>query len=568
MRTNMNYVLSGIAAMVAGLGIVVSTAASQNPAGNLRIEISFPAATRQQPVTGRAFVVISRHQDPEPRLQAGDDNSLVFGIDVEQLKPREVAVVDSSTLGYPVGSLRDIPAGDYYVQGLLNVYTEFHRADGHTIWAHLDQWEGQQFNVSPGNICSPAQKVRLDANQGYSLRLSLTQVIPPLEAPADTSWVRHIRFQSRLLTEFWGRPMFLGATILLPRGYDEHSGEYYPVVYEQGHFNLGAPLGFKTEEAPEKEADRLERGRLGIENGYEFFRVWDSANFPRVMIVEFLHPTPFYDDSYAVNSANNGPYGDAILTEMIPYLEAHFRIIRKPYARVLAGGSTGGWEALALQLQHPDFFGGAWVFCPDPVDFRRYILTNIYDDDNAFWEANREWVGAERPLARSSEGQVETTMRQFSQLDGVLGTRGRSGQQLAAWEAAYGPVDENGYPKPLWDRRTGTIDHNVAHYMRDHGYDLRDYAERNWPTIGQLLVGKLHFYCGDMDNFYLNLSVYLFEDFLKKTTRPYYGGSFTYGRALKGHGWNPMTNSELIRTMAQYMTQNAGVGERAGAWSH
>src|SRR6202043_214203 len=119
-------------------------------------------------------------------------------------------------------------------------------------------------------------------------------------------------------------------------------------------------------------------------SGPDLYQRWTLAGFPRMIVVTFQHPTVYFDDSYAVNSANNGPYGDAIMNELIPYVESHFRIIKKPYARVLTGGSTGGWESLALQLFHPDFFGGTWTLCPDPVDFRRYQLVDIYKDENAF----------------------------------------------------------------------------------------------------------------------------------------------------------------------------------------
>ena len=138
-------------------------------------------------------------------------------------------------------------------------------------------------------------------------------------------------------------------------------------------------------------------------------------------------------------------------------------------------------------------------------------------------------------------------MRQMSQLEEVLGSHGRSGQQLEAWESVYGPVDEDGYPRPLWDKRTGKIDHEVAKYMRDHGYDLTAYLKANWQKLGPQLQGKLHFYCGEMDNFYLNVSVYMLEDFLKTTGA---GATFEYGRPMKGHGWHPMSNAELVRMMA------------------
>jgi len=192
---------------------------------------------------------------------------------------------------------------------------------------------------------------------------------------------------------------------------------------------------------------------------------------------------------------------------------------------------------------------------------------NIYEDSNAFFEPGHEWLPAERTMERRADGQPEVTTKKVSQLHAVLGSHGRSGQQLEAWEAAYGPVGEDGYPKPLWDKRTGVIDHRVANYMRDHDYDLRYYLETHWSEIGRDLRGKIHLYCGDMDNYYLNLAVYLMEDFLKRTRDPYYEGSFEYGRPMKGH-WLPMSFGELIRMMAAHITENAPPGEDTQAWKY
>jgi hypothetical protein len=507
-----------------------------------RFEVSFPASAHPEPITGRVFVILSHNETPEPRLQAGGWRSagLLFGVDVDQLRPGQPAAIGESTLGYPANSLKDVATGDYYAQAVIDVYTRFDRADGHTIWAHMDQWEGQQFNRSPGNLYSQAQRVHFDPSQGGAIRLELTKVIPPVEAPPDTQWVKRVKIQSKLLSQFWGHAMYLGATVLLPKGYDGHPTERYPVIYSQGHFGLMAPFGFRD-------------GPVGGGRGQgdaDFAQQWMSDSFPRVIAVTFQHPTPYFDDSYAVNSANNGPYGDALLQELVPYLEERFRMIREPRARTLTGGSTGGWESLALEVLHPDFFNGTWTFFPDPVDFRRYQLVNIYEDDNAFQPPGFEYAIPDRPMMRTAEGQVTVTMRGMSQLEEVLGSKGRSCQQFEAWEAVYGPVGADGYPRPLWDKRTGKIDREVATYMRDHGYDLGAYMSKNWDSLGPRLKGKLHLYCGDMDNYYLNLAVYMLEDFLKTTNA---GATFDYGRPMKGHGWHPDSNAALVKMMAAQM---------------
>jgi hypothetical protein len=285
-----------------------------------------------------------------------------------------------------------------------------------------------------------------------------------------------------------------------------------------------------------------------------------------LIAISLEQQTPYFPDSYSVNSANNGPYGDAVVEEMIPFLEERFRIIREPYARQLEGASTSGWQSLALQLQHPDFFGGAWVLQPDPIDFRSYGQTDIYKDDNAFSIPIGPFMVAERPFKRSTQGQVVWTSRQMSRFEEVLGTHGRANYQYEGWEAVYGPMGADGYPKPLWNKLTGAIDHDVATYMREHGFDLRDYAERNWATLGPKLVGKLHFFAGDMDDFYLNLAVYRFQDFLKSTTNPHYEAEFTYGRPMKGHSWHAYTWPDLMRRIAATVGASAagGAGAREG----
>jgi hypothetical protein len=524
-------------------------------AADARFEISYPASLDNGPITGRLFVMISKNNRVEPRLQAGSYNASIpfYGLDVQGLRPGAQAVIDTSVPGYPVESLSKLPAGEYYVQALLNVYTQVRRKDGHVIWVHMDQWEGQQWNRSPGNLVSEVQQLRLDPAKGFNVKLRLTKKLPPVQVPPDTQWVKRVKLQSKMLSEFWGHPIYLGATLLLPKGYEENVNQKYPTIYIQGHFSLGAPFGFTTQppaipESPEQRKARLSRSAR--ETGYELAQAWMSDNFPRMVAVTFQHPTPYYDDSYAVNSANNGPYGDALTKELIPYLEEKFRILAEPQARVLTGGSTGGWEALALQVFHPQFFNGTWVLYPDPVDFRRYQMSNVYEDDNAFEVPNGEWGKLIRPLSRNAEGQVTLTMREMNRLESVLGSNVRSGQQIAAWDAAYGPVGKDGYPRPIWDRLTGKIDKEVAFYMRDNGYDLRYNLEKNWPRIGKDLVGKIHVYCGDMDNYYLNLAVYHLEDFLKVADNPKSEAVFEYGRPMKPHGWQPFTNADLVRLMA------------------
>lgn len=525
-----------------------------------KFEVVVPQSVQPQPITGRVFVIVSREQSDNLLQLIGSwqQETPFFGNDVSALRPGEPGIIDADTPGYPLHGLKEIPPGDYYAQALVDVYTEFHRVDGHVIWAHMDQWEGQHFNQSPGNLYSEVKQVHLDSAQRYDIRLEASKVIPPVEVPPDTPWVKQVKFESNLLSHFWGRPMYIGATVLLPKGYDQHPNVRYPVVYEQDHFNLQPPL-FMQMEPPEP-------GSKAAEFRYSAFQAWNGENFPRMIAVKFQHPTPYFDDSYAVNSVNNGPYGDAIMQELIPYVEEHFRTIREPWARVLMGGSTGGWESLALQLYHPEFFGGTFTGFPDPIDFRHYQLVNIYQDASAFKVPGYEWVQRERPLMRTGEGQVVETMRQMSQLEEALGSHGRSGQQLEAWESVYGPVGGDGYPKPLWDKRTGAIDRSVADYMRDQGYDLRYYLQTNWARIGPQITDKIFVWVGDMDNFYLNLAVYDMEELLK--SHPEAHAKFEYGRPEKGHGWFPWEPGEFIRMMADHIAAHAPAGTDTKGWHY
>ena len=536
-----------------------------------RIEVVVPSSVRAEPVTGRVFVFLSTDSTREPRLEGGGVVSVpFFGVDVEHLAPGVAAIIDRGTAGYPVRSLDRLPAGDYYVQALVSVYTRFARADGHTIWAHMDEWEGQRFNVAPGSLVSEVRRVHIDPQHGLDLKLAVSRVLPPVTVPPDDKYVKYVKIQSQILTKWWGHPIYLGAVVLLPRGYDDHPDVHYPAVWDQGHFTLAPPLGFTLDSTPESDARRrmrIER-TTGRESGYEFARSWLSDSFPRMVAFRILHPSPYYDDSYAVNSANNGPYGDAIMQELIPYLEDHYRVIRQSYARVLTGGSTGGWESLALQVYHPDFFGGTWTFYPDPVDFRRYELVNLYSDTNAFYVQRNPWIRQERPSERMPDGQPNVMLREENQLNNVRGSRRRGGENFAIWEATYGPTDAEGYPAPIWDDSTGHINADVARYWREHDYDIRDYLARNWPRIGPSLAGKLHLYVGDMDHYYLNLAVYLLDDYLTGTTNPAYGGTFQYGRPMKGHGWQPMSNAALVREMAGEIARHAPAGESSAAWRY
>ncbi len=478
------------------------------------------------PLDGRVILILSWDSTPEPRLQRlrTPMAPAIFGMDVEGLEPDGVTVINGSTRGWPVEHTGELPEGDYFVQAVLNVYTTFHRADGNVIKAHMDQWEGQQWNTSPGNLVSQVQRVHVDPGSSGSIRVTLSRSLPPLDPPQDTRYVRHVKFRSDILSDWWGHDMDLGAVVVLPEGYDDHPTARYPVVYWHGHF----PRTFNGFQEAPPDPSLTGRARESAESRYRFFQEWVSGMLGRFIIVLLQHPTPFYDDSYAVNTANNGPYGDALTQELMPRVESEFRAIGEPWARVLSGGSTGGWESLAWQVFYPDMFNGTWTFCPDPVDFRYFQLVNIYEDDNAFRPNGMFKATPVRPWQRDVDGQVVMSQLDASHLEAVLGSRGRSGDQMDIFMSVFGPVGEDGYPRLLYDKWTGEIDKGVVEYWRDN-YDIRYILQRDWKTLGPKLKGKIHIYMGDTDTYYLDEATRLLEEFLESTTDPYYDGSFTWG---------------------------------------
>jgi hypothetical protein len=509
---------------------------------NLSFAVSFPEASSKDAVDGRVLLLVSTDNSREPRLQISEDPNTqqVFGVDVDGLKPGQEAIVDSRAFGYPKRSLSQIPPGDYWVQALLHRYETFRRSDGHTVKLPMDRGEGQQWNRAPGNLYSTPQKLTLNASSGQ-IKILLDKIIPPIEPPKDTKFIKHVKLQSKLLSDFWGRPMFLGAHVLLPEGFDTHPNARYPLVIFHGHFP--ADFGGFREEPPDPslKPDYSERFRLAgynrivQEQAHQFYKDWTGPDFPRFIIIEIQHANPYYDDSYAVNSANLGPYGDAITYELIPYIEKQFRGIGQGWARFLYGGSTGGWEAMAVQVFYPDEYNGAWIACPDPIDFRAYTVINIYEHENAYWVGSK-WKETPRPGKRNYLGELAATTQEMNYMELALGTNSRSGGQFDIWQAVYSPVGADGYPKPIWDKLTGKIDRSVAEYWREH-YDLGHILRRDWAKLGPKLAGKLHIYVGEADNYFLNDAVYLVEDFLKTTKNPHYDGEVDYEPRAE-HCWN------------------------------
>ena len=528
-------------AVVTGLGLALL---GVTPAAATTFKVSFPRTVSAKPLDGRLILIVSPKATPEPRLQVELEAPLrtpyIFGQNVEAMAPGATVALSPKAVGWPAAQLAALPDGDYTVQAVLNRYETYHRADGSVVKLPPDMGEGQHWNEKPGNLYSKPMPVRVRRGAA-SAAISLDQVIGPIARKTDTEFVRHVRIKSDLLSKYWGRPVYLGAHVLLPAGFDKHPDARFPLMVNHGHYPDDIS-GFRTTPPdPNLKPDYSERfhlagyNRIQQEEAYAFYQRWISKDFPRFLVVEIEHANPYYDDSYAVNSANLGPYGDAINKELIPYIEKQFRGIGEGWARFTYGGSTGGWEAMATQVFYPDMYNGAFVACPDPIDFHAYTTINLYQDKNAFYEqgvANR----IDRPAMRDYLGQTLATQREENHMEAVLGDRSRSGGQYDIWQAVFSPEGPDGYPKPIFDKQTGVIDPAVVAYWRDH-YDLTHIVERDWATLGPKLKGKLHIYVGSADSYFLTDAVYYAQERLEALKDPSWGGEVAYGDRAE-HCWN------------------------------
>ena len=528
--------------VVAVMAAVGGLAASQ--AWATSVTVTLPVSAASAPLDGRLILVVSPNDTPEPRAQVELEAPLrtpsMFGQTVQGLRPGASIVVGDDAYGWPLRRLSTLPEGDYTVQAVLNRYETFHRADGSVVKLAPDMGEGEHWNEKPGNLYSRPVRVHLGP-AAAALAISLDQVIAPIARKADTEFVRHVRIRSELLSKYWGRPMYLGAHVLVPLGFDSHPDARFPLMVFHGHYPDDIE-GFRTTPPdPDLKPDYSERfhlagyNRIQQKEAYDFYKTWISANFPRFLVIEIEHANPYYDDSYAVNSANLGPYGDAINKELIPYIEKRFHGLGAGWARFTYGGSTGGWEAMATQVFYPDMYNGAFAACPDPIDFHAYTTINLYKDKNAFAEQGVA-VAIDRPAMRDYLGQTLATQRDENHMELVLGDHSRSGGQYDIWQAVFGPQGPDGYPQPIFDKQTGDIDPNVVAYWKEH-YDLTHIVARDWATLGPKLAGKLHIYVGSADSYFLTDAVYYAQDTLQSLHDPAWGGEVDYGEKAE-HCWN------------------------------
>jgi len=535
-----------LASIMTALGsivfIAVSIAAASAP--GLEFSISYPAAQGAGPLDGRVILLLSRDLTREPRTHVEPNEPLaspyLFGLNVEGLAAGHAVILNDNAFGWPARQLSAIPTGDYLVQAVLNRYDVFHLGDGRVLKLPPDKGEGQNWANKPGNLYSKPLSLHLDRSHPLRIALILDQQIGAIPPKTDSEFVRHVRIRSELLSRFWGQDVYIGAHILVPKGFDAHPEAHYPLMVFHGHFPEDISEFRTTPPDPDLKPDYSERfhlagyNRIQQQEAYAFYQKWISADFPRFLVIDIEHANPYYDDSYAVNSANLGPYGDAINKELIPEIERRFRGIGAGWARFTYGGSTGGWEALATQVFYPDMYNGAFAACPDPIDFRAYTIINLYKDTNAY-TLTGEAATVERPAFRNYLGEVFATQRDANYMELAQGDRSRSGGQYDIWQAVFGPVGADGYPQPIFDKVSGAIDPQVAAYWREH-FDLSYIIQRDWPTLAPKLRGKIHLYVGSGDNYYLTDSVYFAQERLE-SLQPPYEGTVAYGDRAE-HCWN------------------------------
>ena len=478
-------------------------------------------------------------------------------------------------------------------QAVLHRYETFRRSDGRVLELPPDRGEGQQWALAPGNPVSTPVRVELDPHTSGTVSLTLDHVLPLLPPTPDTKYVKHVRYRSERLSRFWGRDVYLGAIVLVPEGWDTLPDQRYPLVLAHGHFSRElsgwretppdpalppADAAGIARDCPDGHDDLCEKHgyeRVVQEAGWRFDQVWTSANFPRVLLVQLQHADPFFDDSYAVNSENLGPYGG----RAVPRLSSRARAAvprPRPVGPRHLRREHRGWEALAAQLLYPDLFDGAIVACPDPIDFRRYVTVDLYEDRNAYVSSGtfRQTL---RPGSRFALGNTRSTIEQENLHELVVGTPHRSGGQYDIWEAVFAPVGPDGYPRPARNSRV-YIDAETVRFMKDH-YDLGHILTRDWATLGPKLRGKLvEIDVGRADTFFLDGAVRRFEERARALRNPMPQFAFAYGET-DGHCWSGdrehlnaysrLTYHErLIPKLVEGWRRNAPRGADVTGWRH
>ncbi|MFH2056999.1 MAG: alpha/beta hydrolase-fold protein [bacterium] len=419
--------------------------AQSTPKRSTEIHLNLSAQVSDTALSGRVYVMFDRNVYSQPlRNSMPDESSAWFAVDVDNWRPGAEYVLAGEVDSYPY-SLAELPPGDYAVQAVFDINTtDF------------------SFSEAPGNIYSDAVAALIREEEKSVVSLSLEHQVEQKEI-LETGFIKEIKVESRLLSDFLGRPTSVKGMVILPPSYYRSPEQEYATVFVMPGFGTGY-------------ADILA--------GNYQFRRYGMNSVGREKLFVFLDQQCPLGYHVFANSENNGPWATAFVEEFIPYLEKSYRVYRDPATRFLTGQSSGAWAGLWLQINYPDQFGGVWACSPDPVDFESILGVNIYKPN-----AN---------LLYDDAGAARELNKFLSDVDRVIG----DGWALSTFEAVFSPRGQDGHPHKLWDRETGVIDAAVAEAWKD--YDLRFILKKNQATLAPQLAGKIHIYVAENDRFGLD----------------------------------------------------------------
>lgn len=449
-------------------------------------KISFSLSVKNELKTsfksnGRLLLYVSEKNDFEPRYSSVyNGKPLIFGTNIKNWDQNKTIYLDGNDdwIKTTEWDFNTIPLKEYYIQ---------------VVWVQNKEKESQ--NNAPGNLYS--EPIKINTSKKQKAEIVLSKIIPNRKLEKH-NLVKFFEIKSEILSKWWNKRMGLKASILLPSGYENNPNKKHPVRYHIGGYG-----------------ERYTRINDLVKNE-KFMSWWTSNEAPQIITV-FLDGEGPFGDSYQIDSENSGPYGQALIQELIPKIEQQFRINGRPETRFVDGCSSGGWVSLALQLFYPENFNGCWSYSPDPVSFKKMQLVNIYEDENVFYN-RQDYL---RPSMRSLYGDPIFSVKQevlVENVEGITNSYTTSGGQWGAWNALYSPKGKDGLPKAMFDPVTGKIDKEVAKHWKK--YDLLAYTSANWQQLGPKLKGKIHIWMGDMDNFYLNNALRDFNEYLKTTENP------------------------------------------------
>ena len=419
----------------------------------------------------------------------------ILGVDVPNFTADKAVAVGGDTECFPQDALKKLSAGEYSVQAIYMTNPEINLPD------------------APGNLFS--DPVNFKTTDG-AVSLTLTRIRKETVSK-DTATHKYLSIPSKLLSDFHGRPVSYRVGVVLPKDFDKEQDKKYALLVDIGGFGTRHTEASRTAPDP------------------RFIQIVPDGAGP-------------LGDPYQVNSANNGPLGDALTQEVIPFIEKTYRGLGTPQSRFTCGISTGGWVSFALQVFYPDFFNGCWSQAPDSVTFERFELVDLYSEPNAF--VNR--FGNERPSTRTVDGDVISTVRHEVLLERILGRSGKwelSGRDWASWNAVYGPRGSDGLPVPVWDGKTGAIDKSVMDHWKK--YDLKRVLESNWKTLGPKLAGgKINIWVGESDDYYLNAAVHRLKNATATWKDPPFDGKIAI-ELRKTHVFGGWTRKDMMNAMAK-----------------